>query len=145
MLYISKFSPDLKSNTRFSLRLSDSLSPTFIIRQQSLQASQTPFTTKLITNYTSGWREPQYGAGPFCYFNCCYFEEWRFSKFCHGCPGRMDELWIIYHVCGNTLGVRHGGCRAPHISLLVTAGALIGDWWRGISFIARPPLPAPRH
>lgn len=66
-----------------------------------------------------------------CYFNCCYFEEWRFSKLCHGCPRRMDERWIIDHLCGNTLSVRYGGCIAPYISILVTA-ALVGDWWRGI-------------
>lgn len=27
--------------------------------------SQTPFMTELITNYTSGWREPQHNTGPF--------------------------------------------------------------------------------
>lgn len=28
------------------------------------RAFQTPFMTELITNYTSGWREPQHNAGP---------------------------------------------------------------------------------
>lgn len=69
-----------------------------------------------------------------CYFNCCYFEEWRFSKFCQGCPRRMDELWIIYHLCGNTLGVWYGGGglhSAVHLHSCY-GGPLIGDWWRGI-------------
>lgn len=68
-----------------------------------------------------------------CYFNCCYFEEWCFSKFCQGCPRRMDELWIIYHLCGNTLGVWYGGLHSAVHLHSCYAGPLIGDWWRGIS------------
>lgn len=54
--------------------------------------------SKLITNYS----ELLVGAITqhwlFCYFNCCCFEEWCFSKFSRKCPGRMDEIWIIYYL-----------------------------------------------
>lgn len=67
-----------------------------------------------------------------CYFNCCYFEEWCFSKFSQRCPRRMDELWIIYHLCGNTLAVWYGGLHSAVHLHSCYGSTLIGDWWRGI-------------
>lgn len=67
-----------------------------------------------------------------CYFNCCYFEEWCFSKFYQGCSRRMDELWIIYHLCGNTLSVCGMGVALRCTSPFLLRHTLIGDWWRGI-------------